>query len=57
MVTSLARVSSLLNLVPLAGDDYELGLQQMVISVNLRRHGCSGRAAVTLKPPEYAPDP
>jgi hypothetical protein len=51
LVTNLARVPPTLNLVAVLDGDFERGVTQLTVSINLRRLGCSGRIAVTLRYP------
>lgn len=51
MVTNLSTFSSLLNLVPISSGSFESDIEVFELNMNLRRLGCSGRAALTTNPP------
>jgi hypothetical protein len=54
LVTELRRFSSAYNLIHVPDGDYDAHVPDLVISMNLRRLGCSGRSQVALTYPNAA---
>ncbi|KAG0007805.1 hypothetical protein BGZ80_004212, partial [Entomortierella chlamydospora] len=53
-VTNLSLFDSLLNIVLVPDGDFDYCQQRFYLNLNLRRMGCSGRSALTFKPPSDA---
>ena len=52
-MTNLSRLSPLLNLIAVPDGDFERAIGHVYLSINLRRLGCSGRTAITLRFPRF----
>lgn len=55
MITSLANFRSDLNIVRIPGGNFLNDRDTLYVNINLLRLGCSGRTALTLDPPRWAP--
>ena len=55
-MTNLTRLPPNLNLIEVPEGDFDKAITSVVLSINLRRLGCSGRTTVSLKYPAEAKD-